>query len=98
MARIRIVAVPPGFAPLSIREQWVGIEIPLATNRDISKNPPSELGIGSANRGGYMVLTSKAIEALKSAERISAAAFWKQLTLGHYLVFKRDVCELIPEP
>jgi len=29
-AKIRIVAVPPGEAPLWVREKWVGLELPLA--------------------------------------------------------------------
>jgi len=29
---VRIVAVPPGEAPLWVREQWVGLELPLAAN------------------------------------------------------------------
>jgi hypothetical protein len=28
--RVRIVAVPPGEAPLWVREKWVGLELPLA--------------------------------------------------------------------
>jgi hypothetical protein len=29
---VRIVAAPPGEAPLWVREQWVGLELPLAAN------------------------------------------------------------------
>jgi hypothetical protein len=33
MASVRIVAVPPGEAPLHIREAWVGLELPLSRGR-----------------------------------------------------------------
>jgi hypothetical protein len=29
-SRIRIIAIPPGEAPAWVREQWVGLELPLA--------------------------------------------------------------------
>ena len=31
MARIRIIACPPGEAPRAVREAWVGLELPLPT-------------------------------------------------------------------
>ncbi|MEO6929660.1 MAG: hypothetical protein ABI190_10890 [Casimicrobiaceae bacterium] len=31
--RIRIIGVPPGEAPLPIREAWVGLELPLASDK-----------------------------------------------------------------
>ncbi len=35
MAKIRIVACPPGEAPQAVREAWIGLELPL---------PPGRLG------------------------------------------------------
>jgi len=35
MAKIRIVAFPPGEAPQAVREAWIGLELPL---------PPGRLG------------------------------------------------------
>ncbi len=32
MTKIKIIGVPPSFAPEEIRKQWVGVEIPLAEN------------------------------------------------------------------
>jgi hypothetical protein len=95
MAKIKIIATPPGFAPEFIREQWVGIEIPLPTNEQIAENPPSELRTGNENEGGYLVLCSDAIAALKESEKYDAHDFWTTKGLGRYLLFKRDVCELI---
>jgi hypothetical protein len=92
---IRIKGVPPGFAPPEIREQWVGIEIPLPTEDELKANPPSGFGIGNANEGGYPVLTKTAIEALLESRRTRAAAFWSKFD-GTYLLFKKEVCELLP--
>ncbi len=55
LKKIEIKKAPPGFAPLYIRERWVGVVIPLVTEKELKKNPISELGIGSQNTGGYRV-------------------------------------------
>jgi hypothetical protein len=41
MATVRIVSVPPGEAPVEIRESWVGLELPLKRS-----NPQRYLGSG----------------------------------------------------
>lgn len=92
---IRIVSVPPGFAPEAIRKQWVGIRIPLATKKERRLNPPSRFGIGSSNQGGFLVLRSKAVEALRDAGRNRAADYWGDTQLGYYLQFKKEVCEQV---
>ncbi len=33
MAKIRIIACPPGEAPRAVREAWIGLELPLPTGR-----------------------------------------------------------------
>jgi hypothetical protein len=40
---IRIVSVPPGEAPLWVREKWVGLELPLADN---TRRPRDYYGFG----------------------------------------------------
>jgi len=94
MAKIRISKIPPGFAPEEIRRSWVGCEIPLVTERDLNEDPPSGSGIGKDNQGGYRVLRDKAISALVSKGEKEAAAYWRNLPLGRYLVFNKEVCEL----
>lgn len=91
MAKIKIVATPPGFAPLDIREQWVDIEIPLAP---IEFSDDSLKRIGDENVGGYQVAALDAIEALEKSGKTEAAKFWKEFKFGN-LVFKKEVCELI---
>ena len=93
MPSIRIKKTPLGFAPERIRSQWVGVEIPLVTEAELQRNPPSRMRIGNENADGYLVLRAEAINALRRAE---AAIFWEKLSLGVYLQFKKDVCEVIP--
>ena len=95
LAKIKIIATPPGFAPVEIREQWVGVEIPLVNQEEISRNPPSSLGIGNDNPDGHLVLTDAAIDALRRVGKGKAADFWEGIPLGTYLQFRRDVCEVI---
>lgn len=100
--KIRIIAVPPGQAPQRIREQWVGVEIPV-----IEQPPPGQqFGVlggkpDPRNARGYLVGTDEAIQAL-SKKSSEAAAWWRawreetvagQLAAG--LVFAREVCEEI---
>jgi hypothetical protein len=95
VASIRIVSIPPGFAPEEIRQHWIDVVIPLPTEKELSDDPPSKSGIGNANEGGYVVRTSQAIYALEVAGKLKAARYWRGFPLGGYLVFKRDVCEVI---
>ncbi|HEX4156984.1 MAG TPA: hypothetical protein VHY79_00790 [Rhizomicrobium sp.] len=94
-ARIRIKSVPPGAAPLWVREKWVGVELVSvlgATPKQflgasvLTKNSfLASLGrllTGQTKRvTGYPVQVTSAIEALeKSSPR--AAAWWRENTPG----------------
>lgn len=93
--KIRIRSIPPGFAPREIRKEWVGVEIPLATKEELAVDPPSGIGIGRANDGGYYVLRDAAIHALMRNGKDKAAGFWEGLPLGRYLEFRKECCELL---
>ncbi len=95
MDLIRIKKVPPGFAPPHIRLQWVGVELPLASEEDFARNPPSRFFVGSGNGGGYLVPRDKAIEALRNAGKERAAEFLDSFPLGSYLRFEKGVCEVV---
>lgn len=95
MSSVRIITIPPGFAPEKIRKQWVGVELPLASDEEIAEDPPSGFGIGSDNTNGYLVLRDKAIEALRQAGKKEAADFWDSFPLGRFLRFKKEVCEVV---
>src|SRR4051812_11041468 len=97
MSSIKIIAVPFGFAPLHIREQWVGIQIPLATKDELQNSPLSGIKIGNENSAGHIVLRKKAIEALREAGKDEAAEFWSRapiISIASYLQFQREVCEI----
>jgi len=96
MAKIQIIATPPGFAPLAIREQWLNVEIPLLSNEELAADPPSEHGIGEENSGGYTVLHKEAVQALRENGRDEAARYWSAPWFGKYLVFHELCCKLIP--
>lgn len=98
MSSIKIIAVPPGFAPDHIREQWVGIQIPLATEAELRDNPLSGFKIGNQNNNSYVVLREKAIEALRTADKYDAVDFWSTtpvISIASYLEFRKEVCELV---
>lgn len=93
MTKIKIIEVPPGFAPEEIRKQWVGVEIPLAEN-PIPEGRES-FQIGNQNQGGYQVRGVDAVKALLDSEKKEAANFWRPYSIGNFK-FKKEVCELIP--
>jgi hypothetical protein len=94
---IRIVAVPPGEAPLWVREKWVGLVLPLtlaATAQGyfgfgVVSGPHSWLGQvwrvlrGQAHRmQGYAVEGARAIDILQSSSP-EAAAWWREHAPQH---------------
>jgi len=89
---VRIVAVPPGEAPLWVREKWVGLELPLTR----WNSARTMLGFGAVSgprtwltqlwafaRGrsqriyGYAINASRAIEILDRSSP-EAAAWWRE--------------------
>ncbi|HSX48807.1 MAG TPA: hypothetical protein VLE44_00945 [Candidatus Saccharimonadales bacterium] len=97
--RIRIVDTPPGQAPEWVRKEWIGLELPV---EDVDLEGGFSIGIKGGkpeNLGGYPIRTEDAISALK--EKSPKAANWwinnVPLDLVPRLVFKRDVCKVVPE-
>ncbi len=99
MSSIHIIAVPPGFAPEHIREQWVGVTIPMLDQEmwdlilETIPRAKEEFAEGS-NGNGYLVQREVAVEALREAGKEEAANFWRT-PFGPYLQFKREVCEVV---
>jgi hypothetical protein len=102
--RIRIIACPPGEAPLSVRLAWVGLELPLASGR-ASRQLAMTSGVVSTPRGmwpriaalllgrygvqtGYMVTALDAVNLLQTKDP-TAAAWWREHR-GHLLDGKRQ--------
>jgi hypothetical protein len=90
---IRIVSVPPGEAPLWVREKWVGLELPLpygdsggrrAITSGVLSGPRNRLiALWWALRGrlerksGYAVDANEAVRTLEGTAP-EAAAWWRQ--------------------
>jgi len=90
--RIRIIAIPPGEAPPWVREQWVGLELPLAQRSPSARSrrvygvltgPRTLLGhwLGilrgkSGRETGYAVRSAQAIAVLERKSP-EAAAWWR---------------------
>ena len=87
---IRIIAVPPGDAPLEVRKAWVGLELPLAPGekgarvarthgvlaepKTVAEQVFSHQLPEATEKVGYAVEAAKAIEIL--ARHAPDAAFW----------------------
>jgi len=88
---VRIIAVPPGEAPLWVREKWVGLELPLAR-----ASPGRFFGFGALSGPrsfftqlwgilqrradriyGYAVEAHPAVEILQASSP-EAAAWWRE--------------------
>ncbi len=99
MSKIRITSVPAGQAPEWVREQWVGLEIPIKAI-DLNRGVHTGVHGGLAepeNIMGYPVDAMQAVEilAIKSPK---AAAWWRENTLLEHmsaLVFGKMFCELL---
>jgi hypothetical protein len=101
--RVRIIACPPGEAPLSVRLAWVGMELPLTQGRN-SRQLAMTSGVVSGPRGlwqriaalflgrygvqtGYAVNARDAVDLLQAKDP-TAAAWWRE-HCGHMLDGKR---------
>ena len=91
-SKIRIVAVPPGEAPFWVRQEWVGLELPLtryvrpqrALIFGVTSGPSTRLGqiwnivMGRAGRAvGFAVDGARAVEILE-ARNPDAARWWRE--------------------
>jgi len=58
MSYIRIIACPPGEAPLAVREAWIGLELPLSSNPLVGPGRRSFFtgGVISGPRGWWQTL------------------------------------------
>jgi hypothetical protein len=91
-ASVRIISVPPGEAPLWVREKWVGLELPLTR----WASPKKFLGFGvvsgprtclaqlwaallgrAQSVTGFPVEASRAVEILEASSP-QAASWWRE--------------------
>src|SRR6266702_2282223 len=100
-SHLRITSVPPGEAPLWVREKWVGLSLPLA-QRKAQSGPRGFFASIAAllagklqRRSGFVVETQAAISVLAKSSP-EAAAWWQEntphlLRKTRYFVFPQDV-------
>jgi hypothetical protein len=98
--RIRIASVPPGEAPQSIREAWIGLEL-LVSAGQAKHRRQGVFGVLSNRKAGscdgYSVNGVEAVKLLAAKDR-QAAEWWRHnaphvLRGGYQLVFPAEVCE-----
>lgn len=103
MRKIRITGVPGGQAPEEIRQDWIGVEIPIDDNEE---QPSVQETGGVIDRGEhpvpkrvYSVFALEAFAALKLHSK-TAWDWWYQATPhlfaeGRHLLFDESACELV---
>ena len=110
-AKVRIVALPAGEAPQRVREQWIGLELPLVSKPGLYRG----VGVASSptffgrlwremsGKGkmidGYVVDARRAVEILE-ASHPEAAAWWRQntrqfLAQRRRFIFDKESCEVV---
>jgi hypothetical protein len=106
---IEIVGIPDGEAPLEIREQWVGLVLPVTSG--VCREPRGVVtGKVLDYYDGYRVKDTVAIDILYNKSR-EAGQWWKDnylskyvLLPGHhyppviantFLIFEKEVCQIV---
>ena len=95
MDSIKIIATPPGQAPEEVRQQWVGLTIPLA-QQEKGGFQMGVLGGTANNLGGYQVLSKDSFALLLAKSLTAYLWFAENAFFGSHLVFARAVCEFLP--
>jgi len=96
MQFIRIISIPKGNAPLSIRRQWLGLKLPLAT----ASNPRSDKEDERQNEGEeYVVNADQALSVLYKSSPKTANLLRRNLppVPNNQIVFAKNICELISD-
>lgn len=83
LGTILFTSTPTGQAPLSIREQWIGVEVPCLFSHDGTcyhdgKLLGVETGLAVPDYPGYIVFQTHALEALEKKSQ-EAAEYWAEL-------------------
>ncbi len=94
--KIEIVSIPPGFAPLCIREKWVGVTIPLVSEEEAEQVRKCD-DSNALTADGYIVRGVDAVHELINAQRAwEAVNFWSNPMPPCYLHFSKECCKLVP--
>ena len=98
MAQIKIVAIPPGEAPLWVRQEWVDMTLPVAEGMPSNTVKMGVLSGKPENPESYPVDITVAIQELKK-KSTKAAEWWVSHEISKFfrwLDFPKDVCVLTP--
>jgi len=93
--QIRIIGVPSGLGLESgdIRQQWVGVAMPL-----LGECLPEGAWVGTGNENGFIVSRADAINALRNAGKNEMVGFLEGIPATiTVLRFNKRICELIEE-
>jgi len=94
---IRIISRPPGGAPDKIRDQWIGLVLPIEQETDVLLADVLTYKLVPSHRGGYEVLWDSAMNEL-GKHSPEARKWWEENVSGFStLVFSRDCCELLAD-
>lgn len=98
---VLITSTPPGEAPESVRQAWVGLKIPLDEDQSqgtvrgaLGGNPEPD------NLDGYCVPAGAAIAALKAAGKVGSVHWWVTKGYGfpgQSLMVGKKFCKLVEE-
>lgn len=100
--RIRIVAPPPGEAPIDVRGAWVGLTLPLVPH---APAPYTAATTGAVSGRDAPPLTGYVVNGKQAVDRLAAtapwaAAWWREhaphiLVDNYQFLFPADVCEVV---
>ena len=93
---IKIIAMPLGQAPEWVRQEWIGVTIPLL-EKGIRGTQMGLFGGPIENENGYRVSSREAVDRLKN-KSVTAAQWFEQyinFVLMPVFVFSKEVCEIV---
>jgi len=98
VARFVLTRTPAGAAPVSIKEQWIGVALPV--REILHGGPPIQYedalsGEAKVNMSPVQVVGIEAVSALRQAVRNTAAEFWAEYAYD-LLIFRAHEGELQP--
>lgn len=91
---IRIVGELPGRLDAEMRRAWIGVEIKILTQENLSL--PSTLDPHSQEQKAFVVNRADAVKSLREAGKHEAADYWDGLLVPRFL-FPVSICEVITE-
>jgi hypothetical protein len=102
MPYVRIVRTPVGVAPLEIREQWIGLLLPLALPMRVKPAVAAVLTHNKETTTGYLVNAEIAVQIL-ATKSPDAAQWWRENYVrrsipGTNLLFDAACCRLEADP